>query len=177
MKLSLYSLKLLIIDFILFARAKNFDILPPGWLLAWENVTLSDNIDSSQCALACEVTSRCVGGRFEKSPGRCHLSIRSDQRQLSMYEKNSSGTDRVFGVACDSKSGFSVRLGHSIWGYNIKTYAGPISVEKCAEYCVKNSWCRSFEIRKSDKKCYLQSLGDSHLIADTAGYDMRIRNC
>ena len=164
MKFLLSITKLLLACSITVAVAKNFDLIPSGWRLAWENATLSDHLDFSQCVLACEVTKRCVGGRFEPAAEKCHLTLRSDDRWLAMYEKKSAGAARVFGVTCNPNSGFYDQPGKRLWGYDIESHK-PAPIEKCKELCARRFWCRSFD-RNTESVCYFKNVGNNSLLSD-----------
>ena len=163
MKFLLSIAKLLLAGSITVAVAKNFDLIPSGWRLAWENATLSDHLDFSQCVLACEVTKRCVGGRFEPAAEKCHLTLRSDDRWLAMYEKKSAGAARVFGVTCNPKSGFYEQPEKALVGYDIEAQI-LASIEKCKELCARRFWCRSFDFNHHSLNCYLQNIGNDTLL-------------
>ena len=177
MQFPLSIAKLLLVGSIIGAAAKNFDLIPSDWSLAWENVTISDHLDFSQCVLACEVTKRCVGGRLEAASEKCHLTLRSDDRWLAMYEKKSAGADRVFGVTCNPKTGFYNQSGHRIGGYNVEIHKR--STEECSALCARRFWCRSFDKEKiGNKHCFLANVGnDSSTLRSSTGHDLIIRIC
>ena len=169
--------KLLLAGSITAAVAKNFDLIPPGWRLAWQNLTLSDRLDFSECALACEVTRRCVGGRFEPAADKCHLTLRSDDRWLAMYENKSAGADRVFGVTCNPKTGFYDQPGQVVPLQDIETHRGLPSIEECSALCAKRFWCRTLDWYKLAKICFLQVLGNNTKEVPDLAYHMRTRIC
>lgn len=139
------------------AVAKIYDVAPPGWILAWENLILSDHLEFSQCLLACEVKKGCVGGRFESATEKCHLQVRSDIRNLAMYKTKTGATDRVFGVICNPKTGFYEHRKRAILDYNTEIHYVS-SVEKCTLLCEQRFWCRTLEW--NDSRCNLQWIGN-----------------
>lgn len=153
---------------------RNFDITDPGWVPAWESI-IDELATFSECVLACELTSNCVGGRYEANTRRCHLTQRTDTRQLMMYKRGSADDAQVFGVQCDPKTGFYEQNGKVIYGED-EVEKPSMTMEACITLCSQYFWCRSVDFRLIGSTCYLQAVDNSSVVTDSQ-FNFRNRNC
>lgn len=175
MKLSPFIANLLLSTALTFG--KTFDLLPAGWRLTWENVTIKGHLDLIECVLGCETRRRCIGGRLEAATRKCHLTFRKDGRGLAMYKQDSTGADRVFGVTCDPKSGFFDQPGFAVTGFNVGVFSGPATIEECEAFCLQTAWCRTMEHDRSNGRCHISNVDNSSFLDPYENFVLRTRNC